>query len=706
MPKRKRKTPAPPPRAVPPPLPRVSPRALNLATLAVFAAVFAVYLLTLMPTVVDQDCGELVASAHVLGIPHPTGYPLWTLLARLFDLLPIGHTSAYRVALFSAFCAAAAAALLSRLVLLLSGGLLAALSAGLCFGFWLPTWSQATRPEVYPLEALLFSLFLVAVLKWDQDRTPRRLFWVALAAGTASMHHRTAFLAVAPALAVAFWFTRPRRVTLPAQAKTWAKAAAVAAAPFLLYLYLPIRAAARPPMNWGNPDTLERFLLHASGQQYAMYALRNSPEVALQQARKLLLESLAGPAWPSLVLGLLGAALIVWGLVWWRRRQPAVATALAAGAAIVWVWVIFWSDVSDSKVWLLPVGGVLAICGGLGLDRLRATLPNRLLGSAAVVAVAALFLGILIPANWAKCDQSNVWRERDASAAALAQTDKNPVFVVVSDDPLFAAYYLKNVDGFRRDVTVLRPYGFESDWYGELLNDKDLSDTGYALWRTLTQPFRPNPPGPRDLHEITAQFAYRMAQHYGTRRAVYAPYPPLTPLPAPPYFVGLRDDLVRLDFTPPDVLRTGDPGAPWTSLGNGLDLLSLAFDRSQVQTGELVPFRVRWRLGDPLPGAYFALRLVPAQPPANWDRLEKKGAFAQGYPLLYGLWGYPGKAASPPGTSYEQRAQFIVPSNAPGGEYRLEIGYSVGSFPAEYGGWTPLGERVKLHVHPRPLPTN
>ena len=69
-----------------------SGRAAVVCSLAVFAGVILVYLLTVIPTAIDQDSGELVTAAHVLGIAHPTGYPLWTLLGRGFDLLPVGHT--------------------------------------------------------------------------------------------------------------------------------------------------------------------------------------------------------------------------------------------------------------------------------------------------------------------------------------------------------------------------------------------------------------------------------------------------------------------------------------------------------------------------------------------------------------------------------------------------------------------------------------
>ena len=36
----------------------------------------------------------------------------------------------------------------------------------------------------------------------------------------------------------------------------------------LPYLYLPLRARANPPLNWGDPKTLERFLAHVTGKEY------------------------------------------------------------------------------------------------------------------------------------------------------------------------------------------------------------------------------------------------------------------------------------------------------------------------------------------------------------------------------------------------------------------------------------------------------
>src|SRR4249920_3151898 len=64
---------------------------------------FSVYLMTLAPTVWFIDSGELASVATTLGIAHPTGYPLFTIIGHLFSMLPIGTSEIYRLNLMSSF---------------------------------------------------------------------------------------------------------------------------------------------------------------------------------------------------------------------------------------------------------------------------------------------------------------------------------------------------------------------------------------------------------------------------------------------------------------------------------------------------------------------------------------------------------------------------------------------------------------------------
>ena len=85
-----------------------------LAGLFTGLVAFAVYAWTAAPNVTLLDSGEFITAAEHFGVPHPTGYPLWTLLAWLFLLLPLGNSS-WEVAVFSGFCAALAVGLTAAL---------------------------------------------------------------------------------------------------------------------------------------------------------------------------------------------------------------------------------------------------------------------------------------------------------------------------------------------------------------------------------------------------------------------------------------------------------------------------------------------------------------------------------------------------------------------------------------------------------------
>ena len=668
---------------------RLPHRGLVVAAAAgVFVLLFLIYLATLMPTVVDQDSGELVAAAHVLGIPHPTGYPLWALLGRAFDFLPVGHTSAYRVALLSAVCAAAAGALVTLLTVGLTRRPFPAALAGLAFGLWYPTWSQAVRAEVYALTGLLFVLALLALARWEGARSPRALAWLALACGFVSMHHRTAFLAALPALAAAVALTRPRRV------RVYLLAGALFLAPFVLYAYLPIRALARPPVNWTDPTTLDRFLAHALATQYTHFAFSHSPAEMLSGGRALLPEVLAAQVGMAWLLAVMGLPLIVWGWWDWRRREPLVGWSLLSGALLLSFWVLQWGETSDLKVFLLPLGAVVGICGGVGLTRLGERLPESTPRGYLAAGVGVILCAALVRVNWERSDLHNVWQHRDRIAALVDQLEPGAVFVSDSDVASFGVMYLQNVEGLRQDVILLRTPRLADEWYLRLIEDPEVREAAREAWSRAV-------PYSEDHTERSAAFAYHLAKLLRGRRTVYAGHGPREiALPGPPYSMGLGTFLVKVTFELPEVLKEKTPGPPLAELPGGARVVGFTWDKESAGNGEIVGFEVEWQLGSAQPKAWFALGFTPTAGEIEGLRLLlAKGRFVQGFPLVHGL---PGVGPSPEGTVYEQRGAVIVPTNAPPGTYFAAIGYSEKESP-NYGEWVALG---KFQVESRPRPTN
>lgn len=214
-----------------------------------FLLTLAVYVYTLAPSIVLRDSGELITAAVNLGVPHPPGYPLLTILSWLFTKLPLG-TVAWRVNLLNATCGAASIGVFS-LIMYFTGHLLfrnrcrpegavnldgtiitTSITAALILAFSNVMWSQSVLAEKYALNTLCLSLILLFLLFWIMD--PRRLRWLYLSLfffGLGLTAHQT-LLFLFPALLAAVFLTaspglprdapgRPglrRRLTLMARA--------------------------------------------------------------------------------------------------------------------------------------------------------------------------------------------------------------------------------------------------------------------------------------------------------------------------------------------------------------------------------------------------------------------------------------------------------------------------------------------------------
>ena len=210
-----------------------------------FLSSFGLYISTLAPSVVTlfDDSLEFQLVAYQLGIAHPTGYPLYTIVGKFFTFLPIGNV-AYRMNLMSAFFGAVTVALLYRLISQIAkiihlsspwpihlGAIIGAAMLAVSPVFW----RQATVAEVYTLNAcFVVSLLLLATVSISQERG---IVWLAFLTGLSLTHHRTILLLL-PALALYLYLTQKSRLfnyRILISSILWG------VLPLLFYLYLPLR---------------------------------------------------------------------------------------------------------------------------------------------------------------------------------------------------------------------------------------------------------------------------------------------------------------------------------------------------------------------------------------------------------------------------------------------------------------------------------
>src|SRR5205809_639193 len=145
------------------------------------------YVLTLAPTTQFWDTSEYIAAAKVLGIPHPPGNPLFTLVAHTWGMIHWAANYGVRINLFAAVTSAVAAGcwfligerFLRSIVPATWPRRLAALAGALCAATAFTVWNQSVVNEkVYTFSLLSIALILWFILRWDDQP-----------AGTAHDHH-------------------------------------------------------------------------------------------------------------------------------------------------------------------------------------------------------------------------------------------------------------------------------------------------------------------------------------------------------------------------------------------------------------------------------------------------------------------------------------------------------------------------------------
>ena len=184
---------------------------------------FIGYWLTLAPQVTLEDSGELAVASMYAGVPHPPGYPVWTIYTWLFTVLFPVSNIAYRVGMSSAVAGALGCGIVGMLVsrgssMIIEGiaelktiqrslenvlCIVAGFVAGMLLGFNGFMWSQAVIVEVYTLSVLSLAGVLVCLLRWIYAPHQRHYLYLAFFWFGICFNNHQSLLVVALGLEVA-----------------------------------------------------------------------------------------------------------------------------------------------------------------------------------------------------------------------------------------------------------------------------------------------------------------------------------------------------------------------------------------------------------------------------------------------------------------------------------------------------------------------
>jgi hypothetical protein len=442
-------------------------RLFDLRTLAAFGLPFLLYIVTLAPTIYNLDSAELTTAAATAGLTRATGYPLYLLLGHVWSWLPVGDVG-YRMNLLSATCGALTVALAERILRRLRVGPWASFGAlGLlaCTTYF---WALSLIAEVYTLHTALMAALILALLRWAELPTPRRLALVGLIGGLSLTHHAATVLLIPGAV----WYVltvAPGRALAP-------RALLVSLAALLVglsvYLYLPLRYLAQPAFNYaGHFDATGTFVAVdlrtpaglwwlISGRAFAGQMLSYRPSELGGE-----LGHFAAHLWRALFGFGAGPALL--GLALTLRRDWRLGVMLllmfVCSAA-------FYVDyrVIDKDTMFLPTYLICAIWIGVGCEWLLGWVRDS--GSAAAArwsewALRGLIIGGVLVAvawNWRVVDLSHDWSTR-VRGVAMLEVARPGALIFGWWDTVPPLQYLQMVEGQRRDVMLINRFLISPD---------------------------------------------------------------------------------------------------------------------------------------------------------------------------------------------------------------------------------------------------
>jgi hypothetical protein len=523
--------------------PAIAPAAQRppyLWALASAVALFTLYAFTLAPSTAFWDTSEYIATAHILGIPHPPGNPLFVLLARAWELLlsPLGLPVAVRINLFSAFMSAGAAffwyLVVHRILMPFTpnemvrrvGAFAAVWVSGTAF----TVWNQSNVNEkVYTV-----TLFTIALISWlaflwrenvEEHRGQRNrrfhddnaivlvIFILALSVG----NHLMAFLA-APALLVFLLLVKPRSLL---NWKLYPLMGGVAVLGLCVQLYLPIRANQNPVINEAAPKcdnmvtavvssvTLGRYrgdcpdlasALRREQYQKPPMTQREAP-FPLQMANFFQYFDWQWARSLSGTDGFFGAArmpftllfliLGAWGAMEHYARDRKSFWYIAVLFFTLSFGLVYYmnfkygyvqqqqmgypnSEVRERDYFYVITFSVWGLWVGVGLTSLWLRLIQALGSRRSMVMAASPVMALaLIPllTNWKYASRVGDYAARDFAYNVLQSVEPYGVLITNGDNDTFPLWYLQEVEGIRRDVTVIVMSYFNTPWYVKQLRD-------------------------------------------------------------------------------------------------------------------------------------------------------------------------------------------------------------------------------------------
>lgn len=464
--------------------------------------VFFVYLYNLSPGIFSADSGEMAAAAKTLGIPHPPGYPLYTLIAHLFLKIPVNLTPAGKISLFSVLTSILALCIFLKLLLKILKRKIISVTVVLILAFCYPFWLYSEVVEVFSLNNLLaiVLLYLSVLIYQERDKIKikRYFLFFFFFIGLSLTHHHTIVLTF-PALILLLY---PKRKFLKDK---WffIKCLLLLVIGFSFYLYVPMAARKNPPINWDNAVNLKNLLRLITRADYGSFVYSQSGGAQTIEERLLQIPSFF--YFLILDFGVIGFLLGISGFIFLYLKDKRLFLSFLAGFLVTGPFFSFYSafPIYTSFVlgvferflmlsyifWVISLGfGILAMRDILHKFFLKIGI-KRLLG-VSIILSELVFLVLplkIFSLNRQKINLRNNFLGDFVGKDILDSLPKNSIVLLMGDLFVFNTQYVYYNLGYRNDVKIILASRFHLPYirenfkraYPEVSTPKNLTNKDF-----------------------------------------------------------------------------------------------------------------------------------------------------------------------------------------------------------------------------------
>ncbi len=429
----------------------------TLIALLIFLGVMAVYIRTLQPVFNFDDSPETIACAYTLGIQHPPGYPLPTLIGKLFTFLPFANTG-FKINLQAAFFGALSIVLLFFILgevlknkiknekLLLGVSTAGALMLAFSQTFW--TQAISAKGGIYTLNACFVLLLIWIAFVWEIKKEMRLFYLFAFIYGIAVANHWESMAVVFPAFFVFMGLELLKEGYYKRlKFKNYLLFVLFSLPGIFMYYYLMVRANGGALLNWGNPVDLKQLVWVVTRAEYTeMEKVKNLGTIIKQLARigKLITSEFGIIGTLLFIIGIKGT----WETVKKQRTIFFVVLFIVVLSSITFYFNLKTEMLYIMDVFLIPayLSMIFFISGGIAW--LLSLCETKKINISAFVAVPVF---MLLPAyglvtNFEKCDKSAYYYAYDFGNNVIKSVDTPGALALLEGDYfVMPQMYFKNV---------------------------------------------------------------------------------------------------------------------------------------------------------------------------------------------------------------------------------------------------------------------